>query len=83
VASGRFAWRLISQLSLNYLSLKDVGRNRAEGLREILKLYADPRTARPSSKLTAAQHQISVGRAPRPNPRAHHLRPRPRNFRAI
>jgi type VI secretion system protein ImpG len=43
VASGRFAWRLISQLSLNYLSLRDLGVDTgAEGLREILKLYADP-----------------------------------------
>lgn len=43
VASGRFAWRLISHLSLNYLSLLDVGAETgAEGLREILELYADP-----------------------------------------
>jgi len=42
VASGRFAWRLISHLSLNYLSLLDSGKETgAEGLREILKLYAD------------------------------------------
>jgi type VI secretion system protein ImpG len=42
-ASGRFAWRLISHLSLNYLSLKDAGTDAgATGLREILKLYADP-----------------------------------------
>ncbi len=43
VASGRFAWRLISHLSLNYLSLKDVGpETGAEGLREMLKLYTGP-----------------------------------------
>ena len=42
-ATGRFAWRLISHLSLNYLSLKDAGTDTgAEGLREMLKLYADP-----------------------------------------
>lgn len=42
-ASGHFAWRLISHLSLNYLSLRDTGTETgAEGLREILKLYADP-----------------------------------------
>jgi type VI secretion system protein ImpG len=41
--SGRFAWRLISHLSLNYLSLTDSSPGSgAEGLREILKLYADP-----------------------------------------
>jgi type VI secretion system protein ImpG len=42
VASGRFAWRIISHLSLNYLSLLDSGANGAESLREILRLYADP-----------------------------------------
>jgi type VI secretion system protein ImpG len=43
VASGRFAWRLISHLSLNYLSLLDIGsESGAESLREILKLYAPP-----------------------------------------
>jgi type VI secretion system protein ImpG len=43
VASGRFAWRLISHLSLNHLSLVDSGtESGAEGLREILRLYADP-----------------------------------------
>jgi type VI secretion system protein ImpG len=45
MTSGRFAWRLISHLSLNYLSLRDRDESSgtgAEGLREILKLYADP-----------------------------------------
>lgn len=43
-ASGRFAWRLISHLSLNYLSLLDRGAEAgAEGLRDILKLYVDPK----------------------------------------
>lgn len=41
--SGRFAWRLISQLSLNYLSLLDTnGDAGAQALRDILRLYADP-----------------------------------------
>ena len=41
--SGRFAWRLISHLSLNYLSLLDRGAETgAEALRDILKLYVDP-----------------------------------------
>lgn len=45
--SGRFAWRLISHLSLNYLSLLDRGAETgAEGLRDILKLYADPNDRR-------------------------------------
>lgn len=42
-ASGRFAWRLISHLSLNYLSLLDSSpETGADALREILRLYADP-----------------------------------------
>jgi type VI secretion system protein ImpG len=49
--SGRFAWRLISHLSLNYLSLVDSSPDGgADGLREILKLYADP-TDRQSFKM--------------------------------
>ncbi len=42
LAEGRFAWRLISHLSLNYLSLldSDTGEG-AVALREILKLYSD------------------------------------------
>ena len=43
LASGRFAWRLISHLSLNYLSLLDSSVEAgAQGLRDILKLYTDP-----------------------------------------
>lgn len=41
-AEGRFSWRLISHLSLNYLSLLDAkGEEGAVALREILRLYAD------------------------------------------
>ncbi|MBA1147262.1 type VI secretion system baseplate subunit TssF [Ectothiorhodospiraceae bacterium WFHF3C12] len=46
LCAGETAWRLISQLSLNYLSLMD--RNTevgAEALREMLALYVDPRDA--------------------------------------
>jgi type VI secretion system protein ImpG len=40
-AEGRFSWRLISHLSLNYLSLIDSATDGgATGLREILRLYA-------------------------------------------
>jgi type VI secretion system protein ImpG len=43
VASGRFAWRLVSHLSLNLLSLLDNNaESGAESLREMLRLYADP-----------------------------------------
>ena len=42
LAEGRFAWRLISHLSLNYLSLTDApGEDGAKALREILKLYTN------------------------------------------
>ncbi|HEX2751058.1 MAG TPA: type VI secretion system baseplate subunit TssF, partial [Verrucomicrobiales bacterium] len=40
VAEGRFAWRAINHLSLNYLSLVSHGENGAEALRELLHLYA-------------------------------------------
>jgi type VI secretion system protein ImpG len=43
-AHGDTSWRLISHLSLNYLSLVDVGSGAGEGaaaLRELLSLYAD------------------------------------------
>lgn len=39
-AEGRFAWRTISHLSLNHLSLLDRGEDGASALREILRLYA-------------------------------------------
>jgi len=42
-AEGDFAWRAISHLSLNYLSLLDTGQTEgAAALRDILKLYGDP-----------------------------------------
>src|SRR5260370_40373314 len=42
-AEGRVSWRLISHLSLNYLSLLDArGEDGAVALREILNLYTDP-----------------------------------------
>jgi type VI secretion system protein ImpG len=52
VAEGDVAWHLLSHLSLNYLSINDSGETDgagAEGLRELLRLYAvkqDPATAR-------------------------------------
>jgi type VI secretion system protein ImpG len=39
-AHGNSAWRLISQLSLNYLSLSEEGQG-AAALRELLRLYGD------------------------------------------
>ncbi|HTG44429.1 MAG TPA: type VI secretion system baseplate subunit TssF [Verrucomicrobiae bacterium] len=44
IPSGRYAWRVISHLSLNYLSLRDTeGGNGAEALRDLLRIYSDPR----------------------------------------
>jgi type VI secretion system protein ImpG len=40
-ADGDFGWRLLSQLSLNYLSLCDSGEQGARALREMLALYAE------------------------------------------
>lgn len=43
-AEGDHAWRLVSHLSLNYLSLCDADpENGATTLRDLLALYADPR----------------------------------------
>jgi type VI secretion system protein ImpG len=44
LAEGDYAWRLVSHLSLNYLSLLDPGgdaRKASAALRELLALYAD------------------------------------------
>jgi type VI secretion system protein ImpG len=38
-AEGRHAWRAISHLSLNYLSLVEKGDDGADALRELLRLY--------------------------------------------
>jgi type VI secretion system protein ImpG len=40
-AKGSTAWRLVSQLSLNHLSLAD-GKDSLSALKEILRLYASP-----------------------------------------
>jgi len=72
VASGRFAWRLISHLSLNYLSLLDRGAETgAEGLRDILKLYADPndrRTLKQIDGVRSVRHRPVVRRVDTPGP---------------
>jgi type VI secretion system protein ImpG len=51
LAQGAEAWRLISHLSLNYVSLKDSENGEgANALREMLRLYVDS-SDRPSQKL--------------------------------
>jgi type VI secretion system protein ImpG len=72
--SGRFAWRLISHLSLNYLSLRDrdaESATGAEGLREVLKLYADPndrRTLKQIDGIRSVRYRPIVRRVEAPGP---------------
>ncbi|MFO1498150.1 MAG: type VI secretion system baseplate subunit TssF [Verrucomicrobiota bacterium] len=72
VASGRFAWRIISHLSLNYLSLLNEGpETGAEGLREILRLYADPndrQTHKQIDGIRAVEHRPILRRVETPGP---------------
>jgi type VI secretion system protein ImpG len=56
LAEGDYAWRLVSHLSLNYLSLLDPdgdGRKAAAALRELLTLYADPGDAAQRKRIEA------------------------------
>jgi len=75
--SGDLAWRLISHLSLNYLSLVDsidleTGESRgAEALRDLLKLYGDvavPEVRRQIDGLRSISTDEIVRRSPRPWP---------------
>jgi type VI secretion system protein ImpG len=70
--SGRFAWRLISHLSLNYLSLLDSNpQGGAEALREILRLYADPNDRQARKQIDGLRHlhhQPIVRRVETPGP---------------
>jgi type VI secretion system protein ImpG len=72
VASGRFAWRLISHLSLNYLSLLDSSPDMgAQALRDMLKLYADPndrQTLKQIDGLRNVRYRSIVKRVEMPGP---------------
>ena len=72
MASGRFAWRLISHLSLNYLSLLDTDADMgAQGLRDILKLYADPddrQTLKQIDGLRGVHYEPIIRRVEMPGP---------------
>ncbi len=72
VPSGRFAWRLISHLSLNYLSLLDSTRESgAEALRDILRLYADPgdrQALKQIDGLRSVRHGPIIRRVETPGP---------------
>jgi type VI secretion system protein ImpG len=71
-AEGRFSWRLISHLSLNYLSLVDSKtEGGASGLREMLKLYTqagDRQTARQIEGVLSVQSRPILRRVKIPGP---------------
>ncbi len=70
-AWGEGAWRLVSHLSLNYLSLETEG---TPLLRDVLALYADPNDAVASRQiegLSAVSFEPVVRRMPRPGPISH------------
>jgi type VI secretion system protein ImpG len=68
-AEGRFSWRLISHLSLNYLSL--VNGEEAEGaaaLRELLGLYVDQQSLKQLEGLRSVQSNPILRRVKAPGP---------------
>ena len=70
---GRFFWRLISHLSLNYLSLVDSanGEAGAAGLRDLLKLYIEEKdqlSARQIEGVLSVQSKPIVRRVAAPGP---------------
>jgi type VI secretion system protein ImpG len=72
LAESRFSWRLISHLSLNYLSLIDSkAGGGAVGLREMLKLYSHPsdrQTARQIEGVLSVQSRPVLRRVKTPGP---------------
>ncbi len=70
-ANGDFAWRLISHLSLNYLSLLDNADEGAAALRELLGLYSqegDAAVDRQIQGLRSVQSKPAVRRIDVPGP---------------
>ncbi|HKE46315.1 MAG TPA: type VI secretion system baseplate subunit TssF [Steroidobacteraceae bacterium] len=71
-AFGDTTWRLISHLTLNYLSLLDTNpHSGAEMLREMLSLYADPDSSAMSRQIEGVRnviHRPVVRRIPIPGP---------------
>ena len=71
-AEGDFAWRAISHLSLNYLSLADSSEEEgAAALRDILKLYGDPAADRIRKQIEGVKsiHTVPITRpVPTPGP---------------
>jgi type VI secretion system protein ImpG len=74
-AFGDTAWKLVSHLSLNYLSLLDDGVSESAGLlRDMLSLYADaanPAVVRQVEGLRGIAHEPVVRRLPLPGPISH------------
>lgn len=74
ISEGDEAWRLISQLSLNHVSLlggDEAGVTAAAALRELLLLHADPQSAghrRRIEALRAVRSQPVIRRLPMPGP---------------
>lgn len=70
-AEGDFAWRLISHLSLNYLSLLDDGEQGASALREMMHLYVaggDPALHQQIESLRSVMAEPVVERLPQEGP---------------
>jgi type VI secretion system protein ImpG len=69
---GELSWRLISHLSLNYLSITDGGESQgAAALRELLQLYADLTDAgvkRQINGVVSVSSTSAVHRVPAPGP---------------
>jgi type VI secretion system protein ImpG len=73
-AHGDASWRLISHLSLNYLSIIDTPGEGAAALREMLGLYADPNDSsaqRQIEGLRAVASKPIIGRVPLKGPIAY------------
>ncbi len=70
-AWGQTAWRLISHLSLNYLSITNSGEQGAASLRELLQLYgelSDPGVARQIGGISTVTSTPIVRRLPLEGP---------------
>lgn len=72
MAEGRFTWRLISHLSLNYTSLVNTaGGQNSTALRDILKLYVEDENrdlARQIEGLVSVSARPVIRRSPTPGP---------------
>jgi type VI secretion system protein ImpG len=74
LAYGDASWRLISHLSLNYLSIVDSPGDGAAALREMLSLYADPNDTTSQRQIEGVRGVSSravVGRVPVAGPITH------------